>query len=115
MKLFLRVAFSIMALMGFLAAAAQKPVSAGLYISNRAPLVQQKYIPLPLGSIKPGGICLKCCSFSAMALPAISTVFIHWFAEPVTVGSAVQAIAGSAVLTGSTGLYRWLTFSTMQH
>ena len=59
MKLFLRVAFSIMALMGFLAAAAQKPVSAGLYISNRAPLVQQKYIPLPLGSIKPGGHLLK--------------------------------------------------------
>jgi len=34
---------------------AQKPSAAGLYPGNRAPLVQQKYVPLPLGSIKPTG------------------------------------------------------------
>jgi uncharacterized protein len=39
----------------FLSLPAQKPAPASLYSSNREPLVQQKYIPLPLGSIKPAG------------------------------------------------------------
>ena len=42
-------------LMVSLLANAQKPGTAGFYNANRLPLVQQKYIPLPLGSIKPAG------------------------------------------------------------
>lgn len=38
---------------------AQKTTPATLYPSNRSPLVQQKYLPLPLGSIKPSGHLLR--------------------------------------------------------
>ncbi len=38
---------------------AQEPILNDLYIGNRFPLVPGKYIPLPLGSIKPAGHLLK--------------------------------------------------------
>jgi len=59
MKLNLRLVLSITLLMVYLAVSAQKPIPANYYIANRAPLVQQKYIPLPLGSIKPTGHLLE--------------------------------------------------------
>ena len=55
----LRIILSILAILLFLALPAQKPEPASFYIANRAPLVQQKYISLPLGSIKPSGHLLK--------------------------------------------------------
>ena len=55
----LRIILSIPAILIFLTLSAQKPNPIGFYPANREPLVQQKYIPLPLGSIKPAGHLLK--------------------------------------------------------
>ena len=55
----LRIILSFPSILLFLALSAQKSDPAGFYIANREPLVQQKYIPLPLGSIKPAGHLLK--------------------------------------------------------
>ncbi len=54
-KLKLILAIAVFILTGYLSAFSQKQYTKTLYQSNRAPLIQEKYIPLPLGSIKPAG------------------------------------------------------------
>jgi len=61
MKLQVKILFAVLVLlMAHLPAMAQKSTGiSGFYTSNRSPLVQQKFIPLPLGAIKPEGHLLK--------------------------------------------------------
>lgn len=54
-KLKLILAIAVFILTGYLSAFSQKQNTKTLYQGNRAPLVQEKYISLPLGSIKPAG------------------------------------------------------------
>lgn len=53
------IAISIFFSFATLTLQAQQTTPAALYASNRAPLIQQKYLPLPLGSIKPSGHLLR--------------------------------------------------------
>jgi len=54
-KLKFILAIEVFILTGYLSAFSQKQNTKTLYQGSRAPLIQEKYIPLPLGSIKPAG------------------------------------------------------------